>query len=66
MSEPVFTIAQIRRYLEGCLLIDDGFLLTLSRNNALNNAIRNLQDDEDGIAAVTRRAEPEMKESVDP
>ena len=65
MSEPVYTIAQIRAYLRGGILCsstgilcgDDPDGAKLPENVALLAVIAELDDPEDGIEAVCKRGE---------
>jgi hypothetical protein len=47
-----FTIEEIREYMDGWKLMPDG-----THNDSLANAITQIEDEEDGIEAVTRRIE---------
>ena len=55
--EPTFTINEIKEYLEGCRFEEKP-----EWNHALNDAIIELEDKEDGITATTERNKGEVKQ----
>jgi len=54
---PSFTIPEIRAYLDGCTLVWEEATRDryIPENRALIYALDDLEDPEDGIAAVTKR-----------
>jgi len=59
----MFTIEEIKYYLEGCRLINAADMKSLvTENQTLNYAIHELEDYEDGIKArLERRHDPRRK-----
>jgi len=58
MNEPTYTLAEVKAYLEGWLFgacWKDSTPSEFQNNDALYRAIRNLDDEQDGLAAVTER-----------
>lgn len=53
--QKTFTIKEIRKYLEGCLLNDGHGVPSKDYNLALSGAITFLEDKEDGIAGILAR-----------
>ena len=51
-----YNIEEIRRYFEGWLFLKNGI-----ENHALENAIRNIEDDEDGIEAMIKKGRKDKK-----